>query len=196
MQPAAPCDNFWRIYGRQMGRLHRKTKPFYGYHIDNYIGRNPQFNNNHRNGFNFFRYRRIIPQIIWARNQSLINSRDVKHLERFLFRLPEFFPRQPPSLLHGDLWRGNLITDKYGMPVLVDPAVYYGWAEADLAMAEMFGTYPDDFYQAYSEINDLTPGYLERFPFYNLYHLLNHLNMFGRSYLPQIREILSIFADR
>lgn len=196
MQPGPPCANFWQIYGRQMGRMHRHTQNYFGYHIDNYIGRSPQFNNHHISGFNFYRLRRLIPQIVWARNQSLIEARDVKHLDRFMFRLPELFPRQQASLLHGDLWSGNLITDQGGMPVLIDPAVYYGWAEADLAMAELFGSYPDEFYQAYQEVNPLVKGYRSRFPLYNLYHLLNHLNLFGRSYLAQIRDILSIFADR
>jgi fructosamine-3-kinase len=88
------------------------------------------------------------------------------------------------------LWSGNLITDQNGNPALIDPAVYYGWAEADLAMTDLFGSYPDPFYRAYLEINSLPSGYRERYALYNLYHLLNHLNLFGPGYLPGVREIL------
>ncbi len=97
-------------------------------------------------------------------------------------------------MIHGDLWSGNLITDAGGNPALIDPAAYFGWAEADLAMAELFGSYPDRFYAAYQERNPLIPSYRERFPLYNLYHLLNHLNLFGRSYLSGVREVLRQFS--
>ena len=109
--------------------------------------------------------------------------------------LPNIIPEQPASLLHGDLWSGNLISDCRGLPAVIDPAVYYGWAEADLAMTDLFGNYPESFYQAYTEIRSLDSGYRSRYPIYNLYHLLNHLNLFGKSYLPQIRGILSRFVS-
>lgn len=194
LEPSAPCKDFWPLYGRQLARLHLNKGDRFGLAIDNYIGSNPQYNDWHWNGYEFYRLRRFIPQIVWARNQSLIDTQDVRNLERFLYRLPDIIPNQIASLLHGDLWSGNLITDKYGMPALVDPAVYYGWPEADLAMAELFGSYPDEFYQAYQEIRPLEHDFRSRFPIYNLYHLLNHLNMFGPSYLVQIKEILGMFS--
>ncbi len=107
-----------------------------------------------------------------------------------MVQLPELIPEQPASLIHGDLWSGNLISDNGGKPALIDPAVYYGWAEADLAMTELFGRYPEEFFKAYAEINPLEKGYRSRFPLYNIYHLLNHLNLFGKGYLSQIRSIL------
>ena len=128
-----------------------------------------------------------------AKTGSLLEPRDLLQLEELLNKLNLLIPDQPASLLHGDLWSGNLITDNQGKPALIDPAVYFGWAEADLAMTDLFGRYPDAFYRAYEEINPLENGYRSRFPLYNLYHLLNHLNLFGRGYLPQIRQILSRF---
>lgn len=128
-----------------------------------------------------------------TQNQALLNTQDIRNLERLMRSLPELIPEQPASLLHGDLWSGNLITDKRGMPAIIDPAVYFGWAEADLAMTDLFGTYPPDFYGAYNEVRPLDPGYRSRYPIYNLYHLLNHLNLFGRGYLSQVRTVLSQF---
>lgn len=115
-------------------------------------------------------------------------------MENLLKRLPELIPEQPASLIHGDLWSGNLITNQDGKPALVDPAVYYGWAEADLAMADLFGHYPEEFFRAYTEINSLETGYRSRFSLYNIYHLLNHLNLFGRGYRSQIQTVLDHFS--
>jgi fructosamine-3-kinase len=105
-------------------------------------------------------------------------------------RLPQLVPQQPASLLHGDLWSGNAISDRHGAPAIIDPAVYYGWAEAELAMTALFGAFAESFYQAYQEMRPLESGWRERFDIYNLYHLLNHLNLFGESYLGEVRAIL------
>jgi fructosamine-3-kinase len=195
LQSAPRCKGFWQIYGHQMAAIHLVESEEFGFRTDNYIGSNPQRNTKTDDGFDFFRECRIIPQMRMAENRSLLTARDVNKIDDLLDRLPDLIPEQSASLLHGDLWSGNLITDIRGEPALIDPAVYYGWAEADLAMAELFGSYPDEFYQAYEEINPLVSGYCSRFPLYNLYHLLNHLNMFGRSYLAQIRGILNIFSS-
>lgn len=101
---------------------------------------------------------------------------------------------EPPSLLHGDLWAGNFIPDEEGEACLIDPAVYYGHREADLAMTHLFGGFGEDFYRAYEEEFPLQPGHPERQPVYQLYHLLNHLNLFGRSYYAQCENILKKLA--
>ena len=194
LRPAPHCKDFWLIYGRKMAALHLVVKDRFGFQTDNYIGKNPQRNSWNNVGFDFFRECRIIPQMIMAEGRSLLSSEDVKKIEKLLGKFPDLIPAQPPSLLHGDLWSGNLITDSRGRPAIIDPAVYYGWAEADLAMTDLFGSYPEDFYRTYQEIRPLDQGYRSRFPLYNLYHLLNHLNLFGRSYLPQIRGILARFV--
>jgi fructosamine-3-kinase len=146
------------------------------------------------NGLDFFRERRLRPQIRWSKEQGLLTSADLQSCDKLLARLGDILPDQPPGLLHGDLWSGNLISDSKGNPALIDPAVYYGWAEADLAMTDLFGRYPDLFYDAYCEVNPLHSGYRERFSLYNLYHLLNHLNLFGRGYLPSVRETLAKYT--
>lgn len=196
LQPVPRCKDFWRIYGRQMAAVHLVINDKFGFETDNYIGSNPQRNSWNEDGFVFFRERRITPQLKMAEGRSLLKPEDVGKVEKLLDQLPDFLPSQPPSLLHGDLWSGNLITDSNGRPALIDPAVYYGWGEADLAMTDLFGTYPDEFYQTYQELRPLDQGYRSRFPLYNLYHLLNHLNLFGRSYLPQVRSILARFVGK
>ena len=112
------------------------------------------------------------------------------NLDRYLVE-PE-----KPSLVHGDLWPGNMITGDDGKGWLIDPAVYYGHPEVDIAMTELFGGFPRAFYEAYKEAGRLQPGYEDRKDLYNLYQLLNHLNMFGRGYLPEVRWILAKYGKR
>jgi len=193
LQPAPRIKDFWRIYGQQLAVVHLQHNPRFGFESDNYIGSNPQENSWMENGWVFFRDLRLRNQIKWANDRSLLETKDIHKLENLLVQLPELIPEQPASLIHGDLWSGNLIADNSGKPALIDPAVYYGWAEADLAMTDLFGHYPEDFFKAYTEVNLLEKGYRSRFPLYNLYHLLNHLNLFGRGYLSQIQTILKRF---
>jgi fructosamine-3-kinase len=195
IEPSPRCDNFWSLFGRQLAYVHDQVHSQFGFHNDNYIGSNPQKNTWMEDGFEFFQACRFKPQVDLALSQSLLSSNDIRLIEKVMEILPDIIPDQPASLLHGDLWSGNLISDSRGMPALIDPAVYYGWAEADLAMTDLFGTYPESFYQAYTEVRSLESGYRSRYPIYNLYHLLNHLNLFGKSYLPQIRGILSRFVS-
>lgn len=195
LQPAPRCKDFWPIYSRQLAEIHLQINPRFGFESDNYIGSNPQKNTWMDDGWEFFREVRLKKQIQWARDRSLLDSEDLKKFEKLMARLPALIPEQPASLIHGDLWSGNLITNWDGLPALIDPAVYYGWAEADLAMTELFGHYPDQFYRAYTEVHPLEKGFRSRFPLYNLYHLLNHLNLFGRGYLSRIHSVLDRFAD-
>ncbi|MCD6424823.1 MAG: fructosamine kinase family protein [Anaerolineales bacterium] len=190
LQPAPRCKDFWQIYGQQLAVVHLQQNPRFGFETDNYIGSNPQENTWMENGWEFYRDLRIKNQIKWANDRSLLDTKDIHKLENFMVQLPVLIPEQPASLIHGDLWSGNLISDNGGKPALIDPAVYYGWAEADLAMTDLFGRYPEEFFKAYAEINPLEKGYRSRFPLYNIYHLLNHLNLFGKGYLSQIRSIL------
>jgi fructosamine-3-kinase len=168
--------------GRMLAAAHRRPGPRFGWERDNYIGSTPQ-----RNGWSddwtaFWRDRRLRPQLELARKNG--------------FDLPDFDPapllknHQPePSLLHGDLWSGNAGFTPEG-PVIFDPAVYYGDREADLAMTELFGGFPREFYDAYNEAFPLDEGYAERKRLYNLYHLLNHLNLFGGGYRGQVEATL------
>ena len=165
--------------GRMLASLHRQTGPRFGWHRDNYIGRSPQLNAWRDDWGEFFRECRLRPQFERAGLKA----------EFFEPLLKNHLPQ--PSLLHGDLWSGNAGFTPEG-PVIFDPAVYYGDREADLAMTELFGGFPPEFYDAYHAAHPLDRGYEKRKHLYNLYHLLNHLNLFGSGYLGQVEATLSL----
>jgi protein-ribulosamine 3-kinase len=165
--------------GRMLAALHRQTGPRFGWHRDNYIGLSPQLNGWCDDWSEFWRERRLGPQA--ARAGVRIN------MDRIELHQPQ------PSLLHGDLWSGNAGFTPEG-PVVYDPAVYYGDREADLAMTELFGGFPRAFYDAYNEVLPLAEGYERRKHVYNLYHLLNHLNLFGAGYLGQVKSTLRLLG--
>jgi fructosamine-3-kinase len=194
LAPAARASDYWPAFGHQLAALHNHTHPQFGFKHDNYIGSTQQPNNWTENGYDFFAEHRLLYQGQLARQRGLLAQRDLSKVESLCARLPELVPEQPASLIHGDLWSGNAMTDSQGAPAIFDPAAHYGWAEAELAMTTLFGSFATTFYQAYQEVRPLEPGLDSRFPIYNLYHLLNHLNIFGRGYLGQVQSILRRFA--
>ena len=177
----------WQIY-----ILNTSTR--FGFAHSNFIGSTPQVNPWTVDGNQFFAEHRLHYQAKLAQKNGLLDTYDFRQVEVLCQRLPELVPPQAASLIHGDLWSGNAITDFTGAPAIIDPAVHYGWAEAELAMTSLFGAFPDDFYSAYREVFSLETGFRQRFPIYNLYHLLNHLNLFGAGYLSQVRSVLHRFA--
>jgi fructosamine-3-kinase len=170
--------------GRMLAGMHRTLGKHFGWARDNYIGSTPQPNGAYDSWAEFWRERRLSPQLALARkNGYALDAPDVERL------LKGHAPQ--PSLLHGDLWSGNAGFLTSGAPVLFDPAVYYGDREADLAMTELFGGFPPEFYSGYGP---LPAGYETRKHLYNLYHLLNHLNLFGGGYLGQVKATLRLLA--
>ncbi len=190
LSPAPPREDYWTVFGRQLAMLHTHIQRQFGFKHDNYLGRTPQPNPWTEDGYAFFREQRLNFQARLAEKRGFLSKSEARQVEALSNRLPQLVPFQPASLLHGDLWSGNAITDHQGVPAIIDPAVYYGWAEAELAMTDLFGAFPAAFYSAYQEVRPLEAGFKERFPLYNLYHLLNHLNLFGRSYLSSVLSIL------
>ena len=182
-------------FGERLARMHEYHAPHYGWHRDNTIGSTPQPNGWMDDWLEFLRERRLGFQLELARTRGL-DPRTVEAGERLLESLPLFFDHQPPaSLLHGDLWRGNVGGLPDGSPAIFDPAVYYGDAEADLAMTELFGGFGEPFFAAYRAIRPISPDYPTRRTLYNLYHILNHYNLFGGGYDSQadnmIRQLLA-----
>ena len=174
----------WPAMGRMLAALHRNSADRFGWASDNWIGLSPQENGWYEDWASFFLEKRLIPQAARAeQNGHRIELPDVKKL------LEGHRPKA--SLLHGDLWSGNAGFTAEG-PVTFDPAVYYGDREADIAMTELFGGFPREFYAAYNEAFPLPPGYERRKHLYNLYHLLNHLNLFGGGYLGQVKATLGL----
>lgn len=179
--------------GRNLARMHRVRAARHGWHRDNTIGATPQVNTASEDWVAFWRERRLGFQLKLAASRGH-GGRLIAAGERLLEVLPSFFRgyTPPPSLLHGDLWSGNAGQTAGGEPVIYDPAVYYGDREADLAMTELFGGFPREFYDAYNAAWPLAPGYAKRKHLYNLYHLLNHLNIFGGSYRGQVEATLGL----
>ena len=177
--------------GRQLAAQHRVTQNRFGWHCDNTIGRTPQTNAWTDNWVAFWSDHRLGFQLELARR----NGHDHGLLQRgraLQARLPELLQDHSPSasLLHGDLWGGNWGALADGTPVIFDPAVYYGDRETDLAMTTLFRGYPDEFYAAYQGEWPLASGYEQRFRLYNLYHVLNHLNLFGGAYMGQALDLI------
>ncbi len=171
--------------GRRLAHLHRQTQARFGWDRDNYIGSTPQINGEDSDWTHFWQTRRLGPQLDLALAQGF-GGRLQDRGWRLVEECPALIDHAPqPSLLHGDLWSGNMAFDAVGQPVLFDPAVYYGDREADLAMTELFGGFGADFQAAYREAWPLDSGYKVRRDLYNLYHILNHLNLFGAGYLGQ-----------
>lgn len=187
----------WLRLGERLAAVHRATAEQFGWHCANTIGATPQSNDWMGEWLEFWRERRLGYQLKLAERNGLPSS-TVQRGERLLERLDELFAghEPPPSLLHGDLWSSNVAADDEGEPVLFDPAVYYGDREADLAMTELFGRFDRRFYEAYQAAWPLNPGYGQRKSLYNLYHVLNHFNLFGGGYGGQagsmIDELLGI----
>jgi fructosamine-3-kinase len=177
--------------GHGLAVLHRASAPGYGLDLDNYIGTTPQPNGWMASWSEFFRDRRLRFQAELARRNGRWNAERERRMERLLGRLHEWIgePEQP-SLLHGDLWAGNFLVDSESAPALIDPAVYYGDREAEIAYTLLFGGFPDVFYQAYQAAWPLPDGWQERRDLYNLYHLLNHLNLFGEGYGGAVDAVL------
>lgn len=181
--------------GRRLAQLHMADTAAYvpggryGFLHDNYIGAGFQCNEPADSWTEFFIERRLRPQFERASYYWDIGER--KRIDRFLDRVDRYLAEpERLSLLHGDLWAGNYMIDSSGEPWLIDPAAYVGHAEADLAMTELFGGFDRRFYDSYRETAGIDPGYADRKDLYNLYHLLNHLNLFGGSYLYSVLSIV------
>ena len=198
LEAAPKISSYWETFGRELAALHRSNcREFigsddrsFGFASDNYIGATPQRNTPKKSWIAFFRECRLLPQMRMA--DGYFDSGARKQCAKLLDHLDRYLP-QPEfsSLLHGDLWSGNAVCGPDGKAWILDPATYVGHFEAELAMTELFGGYPASFYGAYHEVNPIDRGYRDRRDLYNLYHMLNHLNLFGGSYLSAVTAILT-----
>ena len=182
-------DNFWNLFAKNLSELHSTTNDKFGLDHDNYIGSLKQSNTYYYDGVEFFINTRLVPQL--EKLNSLNNSSFFKKFDVLFNLLNEIIPVYQPSLLHGDLWSGNFLIDHNGHACIIDPAVYYGNREADIAMTKLFGGFSEEFYSNYNDYLPMLNGWQERMPIWNLYPLLVHANLFGSSYLNQINSILN-----
>lgn len=188
------CD---RLLGQQLAQMHRKQQPYFGWERENAIGSTRQINTCSEDWVEFWLNRRLRFQLELAKQQDYGGSLQ-RAGETLCQGLRGFFTdyRPRPSLLHGDLWAGNYAMNESGLPIIFDPASYYGDREADIAMTELFGGFGTNFYAAYHDAFPLDPGYSTRKTLYNLYQILNHLHLFGGGYLSQAQTMIdSLVAE-
>lgn len=181
-------------FGAELARLHQEKETEFGLNENNYIGSLPQCNQKHSDWVSFFSEERIKPQLRMAVDSGKMNASDLQKWARLSSGLSDLLPTTKPSLVHGDLWSGNYLFDIHGRAVLIDPAVYYGHPEMDLAFSKMFGGFSAEFYSGYESVNPLENGFDERMPIYNLYPLLVHVNLFGGHYVSQTKSVLDRFS--
>lgn len=185
-----------RDYAEQLGtglaRLHRTAAACFGHEHDNYLATLRQDNTPDERWGIFYAERRIAPLIRRAAERGELPQALQRRLERLLVRIPDLVgDEEPPARLHGDLWSGNVLCDESGAPVLIDPAVYGGHREIDLAMMRLFGGFSEAVFAAYDATWPLSPGHAERVPLYQLYPLLAHVNLFGSAYLSQVSHCIA-----
>jgi len=193
LESAGNSTDYWQALGSGLAQMHRETANQFGLDHNNYIGRLPQNNTQHDAWSTFYAGERLEPLVRLARNASKLLSSDVKSFERLYKCLNAIYPNESPALLHGDLWSGNVSNTVNNVPIVFDPAVYYGHREMDLAMTRLFGGFANGFYTAYINSYPLEKGWEQRVKYSQLYPLLVHLNLFGGNYLNSIQGILKEF---
>jgi len=179
--------DFQKKLGTELARLHKTKAPRYGFYEDNHIGSTSQINIEKENWINFYIENRLDYQV------SVSEDTDIKfNYKKLRDKIPEILADaiEEPCLIHGDLWGGNVISNEKGEPVLIDPAVYYGNRETELAMTRLFGGFTAEFYNAYNREYPLKANWKERQNIYKLYHILNHFNLFGSSYKQHALELM------
>ncbi|MCL6523799.1 MAG: fructosamine kinase family protein [Thermoflavifilum sp.] len=195
LEKGKPLPHFWEIFAEQLAALHRVTYERYGWEEDNFIGWLPQANRWMDHWPTFYAEQRLAPLLKQAFDQQLLSKADLHVGEQLLRRCSELLPNDRPSLLHGDLWGGNFLVSDNGMPAIFDPASYFGHREMDIAMADLFGGFDRRFFEAYATVGSLEARWRQRLRVYQLYYLLVHLILFGRTYYRRVMDILHDYAS-
>lgn len=196
ISPAASIEPDWEAAGQAVAQLHLHTNDHFGFAHDNYLGIMPQINTWADDGHQFFGQNRLLRYVYVPLSLETFTPDDVRAIEHLVERLPQLIPVQPASLLHGDLWHANMLFAPNGAPVFIDPAVYYGWAEAELSMTQQYGVAPQAFYDAYTAVRPLEAGWQERLEIMYLRELFSIIAHFGNRYnsLAQVRAIVAKFS--
>jgi len=191
-----PTATYWEEFGHQMAQLHGHTQPLFGYDHDNYLGRAIQHNPRLRGGYAFYAQARVLRFLDLWQCAVVLTQDDRRRLESFCARLPELVPDQPAALSHGDLWSGNILVADDGTPAYLDPAIHYGWPEADLGMTTQYKRFDDRFYDAYAEAGALESGWRKRLEIYHIKEILSMVAHFGEEHdsLVKLRSFLDRYA--
>lgn len=194
IEQGAMHPDFCAILGKSLANMHKSSANYFGLNQHNYIGSLQQYNTVYYNWPQFFIKCRIEPQILLAIKAGQLSSGFLNYLPALLNAAKQLFPEEPPALLHGDLWSGNILVNDDGLPVLIDPAVYYGHREMDIAMTQFAGNWPPDFYDAYHKTFPLQQGWQDRVGLCLIYYNLIHLVLFGNAYLSQTKSLITKFV--
>ncbi|WP_370478262.1 fructosamine kinase family protein [Tamlana flava] len=182
IESKSPSLKDFENLGSQLAKLHQCSAENFGLNQDNFIGSLSQSNRQHKTWVDFYTYERLLPQIELAKQKGLLSNAECPSGQNIQIQLQPLFQNIKPALLHGDLWSGNYLISKDGTPYLIDPAVYYGHHEVDIAMSKLFGGFGNRFYETYQDYFQPDENTSARIEIYQLYYLLVHLNLFGRSY--------------
>lgn len=185
---------YWHKLASDLALLHKVKSETYGLEYDNYIGSLKQSNTPTNDYFEFMINQRFNPLVIKAYDRHLIKNNELRWFETFFVNLHNLIPVEAPSLLHGDLWSGNIIADSNNNPYLIDPAIYFGNRETDLAMCKLFGGFSDTFFDAYNSYYPLESHWNDRVDIHQLYPLLVHLILFGSGYKEQVMRIIKHYS--
>jgi protein-ribulosamine 3-kinase len=193
IETTMPTSSFWKLFGEKLAQLHKHTQSYFGLETDNYMGAVWQSNTVLNNWPSFLIEQRLQPLVDQCMGLQLLNTKHIQLFEKLYVKLPSVFNEEPPALLHGDLWSGNFMCSDQQEPVLIDPAVYFGHRSVDLGMTTLFGGFHPSFYEAYHYHHPLPYNHKEQWKLANLYPLLIHLQLFGKTYLPSIERTLNDF---
>ncbi len=194
IKPSGQSKEFWKMFGQGLARMHQISHDLFGFYEDNYIGSLEQSNLQHETWAEFFIQERLEPLLMKARDLGEMDSESVRRFDKLFHSIDSFFPVEKPSLLHGDLWSGNYMSNEKGEPVIFDPAVYYGHREMDIAMSRLFGGFSTEFYSSYNDSFPLEKAWEERLEICNLYPLLVHVILFGGGYAGSVKQTLRRYA--
>ncbi len=190
VESAPESSKYWSILGEGLAKIHQKSNRYFGFSEDNYFGSLVQVNSKASNWGQFFVKNRLMPLVKLATESSYFDKYTLDLFEKYYRLASEIFPEEAPALIHGDLWRGNIMVNAQGMPVLIDPAIHYGHREMDIAMTYFVGEFDPAFYEAYHGTYPLLLDWKIRKDFAMMYYNLAHLNLFGVSYLPLVGDNL------
>lgn len=179
-----------RDFAQRLVVLHQTSNENFGLDHDNYIGSLPQYNNSEYSAADFYINQRLQPQLKMARYRGFKFLNE----DTFLKNISKEIPREPPALVHGDLWNGNYMISSENEFVLIDPAIAFAPREMDIGMMQLFGGFPEGLFAQYNELFPMEAGWEERIPLWQLYYLLVHLNLFGTGYLGQVSSIIKRFS--
>lgn len=193
IEKGIPRQTFWDDFAQKLSILHHGTNKMFGLDHSNYIGSLLQHNEPMQEWNSFFILQRIEPQLKKAIDEKILSKEIHRSFEKVFVKLADIFPPATPSLLHGDLWSGNFMVAEDGCVRLIDPAVYYGHREMDLAMTKLFGGFDNSFYSAYNNYFPIEKNFDKRADVFNLYPLLVHVNLFGGSYVNEVLAIVKRF---